>query len=51
MLKINLSDWNVEDEGFWKSTGKKNSNKKLMDFYHGFAFGLCRLDHVEHHSY
>ncbi len=29
MSKINLSVWNVEDENFWKSTGKKIAAKNL----------------------
>ena len=29
MSKINISNWNVEDEGFWKSTGKKIATKNL----------------------
>lgn len=29
MLKINLSDWDCENENFWKKTGKKIANKNL----------------------
>ncbi|MFQ5627948.1 MAG: antiporter [bacterium] len=29
MSKINLTKWNVEDEQFWKSTGKKIANRNL----------------------
>lgn len=29
MLKINLSDWNVEDENFWKTIGKPIATKNL----------------------
>jgi len=29
MLKVNLPVWNVEDDNFWKSTGKKIANKNL----------------------
>ncbi|MCD6597600.1 MAG: NarK/NasA family nitrate transporter [Bacteroidales bacterium] len=29
MSKINLSVWNVEDDNFWKSTGKKIATKNL----------------------
>lgn len=29
MSKINLQDWNVEDEGWWKSTGNKIANRNL----------------------
>ncbi len=29
MPKINLSNWNVEDESFWKSTGKKIATRNL----------------------
>ncbi len=28
-MSVNIKDWNVEDEGFWKSTGKKIANKNL----------------------
>jgi len=29
MLKINLSNWNVEDENFWKKTGNRIATKNL----------------------
>ncbi len=29
MSKINIDKWDVEDEGFWNSTGKKIANKNL----------------------
>ncbi len=29
MAKINIDKWNVEDESFWKSTGKKIANRNL----------------------
>ena len=29
MSKVNLTDWNVEDQGFWESTAKKIANKNL----------------------
>jgi len=29
MSKINISEWNVEDESFWEKTGKKIANKNL----------------------
>ncbi|MCB0408791.1 MAG: hypothetical protein KDD29_01140 [Flavobacteriales bacterium] len=29
MSKINISNWDVEDDGFWTSTGKKIANKNL----------------------
>jgi NNP family nitrate/nitrite transporter-like MFS transporter len=29
MSKINISKWDVEDSGFWESTGKKIANKNL----------------------
>lgn len=29
MSKVNLSEWNVEDESFWQSTGKRIANKNL----------------------
>lgn len=29
MSKINIQDWNVEDEQFWESTGKKIANRNL----------------------
>lgn len=29
MGKINIKDWNVEDESFWNSTGKKIANRNL----------------------
>jgi MFS transporter, NNP family, nitrate/nitrite transporter len=29
MSQINLTDWNVEDEGFWESKGKKIANRNL----------------------
>lgn len=29
MADVNIKDWNVEDEGFWASTGKKIANKNL----------------------
>lgn len=28
-MEINIKDWNVEDEGFWNSTGKKIANRNL----------------------
>ena len=28
-MKINIENWNVEDEGFWKSTGNKIANRNL----------------------
>ncbi len=28
-MSINIKSWNVEDESFWKSTGKKIANKNL----------------------
>ena len=28
-MSLNIKDWNVEDEGFWDSTGKKIANKNL----------------------
>lgn len=28
-MAINIKDWNVEDESFWNSTGKKIANKNL----------------------
>ncbi len=28
-MKINIKDWNVEDEGVWNSTGKKIANRNL----------------------
>ena len=28
-MKINISDWNVEDESFWNKTGKKIANRNL----------------------
>jgi MFS transporter, NNP family, nitrate/nitrite transporter len=29
MGKVNIKDWNVEDESFWNSTGKKIANRNL----------------------
>jgi len=29
MSEVNLSNWDVEDDNFWKSTGKKIANKNL----------------------
>ncbi|MBT3799561.1 MAG: NarK/NasA family nitrate transporter, partial [Bacteroidetes bacterium] len=29
-MKVNISDWNVEDSGFWASTGKKIANRNLI---------------------
>jgi len=29
MGKVNIKDWNVEDESFWDSTGKKIANRNL----------------------
>ena len=29
MSEVNIKDWDVEDESFWKSTGKKIANKNL----------------------
>jgi MFS transporter, NNP family, nitrate/nitrite transporter len=29
MSKVNISNWNVEDQGFWESTGKKIASKNL----------------------
>ena len=28
-MAVNIKDWNVDDEGFWKSTGKKIADKNL----------------------
>ena len=28
-MSVNIEKWDVEDEGFWKSTGKKIANKNL----------------------
>lgn len=28
-MSVNIKDWNVDDEGFWKSTGKKIADKNL----------------------
>lgn len=28
-MKVNLSNWNIEDKGFWSSTGKKIANRNL----------------------
>jgi NNP family nitrate/nitrite transporter-like MFS transporter len=29
MLKTNIKEWNVEDQGFWESTGNKIANRNL----------------------
>jgi len=29
MSEINIQKWEVEDEGFWSSIGKKNANRNL----------------------
>lgn len=28
-MSVNIKDWNVDDEGFWKSTGKKIADRNL----------------------
>lgn len=28
-MSVNIKDWNVDDDGFWKSTGKKIADKNL----------------------
>jgi len=28
-MSVNIKDWNVEEESFWTSTGKKIANKNL----------------------
>ena len=28
-MRVNIKEWEVEDEGFWKSIGKKIATKNL----------------------
>ncbi len=30
MIKINLTDWDVEDDAFWKNKGKRTANRNLL---------------------
>jgi len=41
MSKINLSVWNVEDENFWNSTGKKIFGFQFLHYCSLLRFGLC----------